>query len=318
MTELELGPLRFGIIGAGRLGCALARSLQARGFEVVHASSSTEAGRARAVQLLDVSVHEDVLAVSELVDCVLLCVPDDALPSVVRQLSHRPSTASPIQLRVVSTSAHGGLAALMPLMEAGHSIGVLHPVASVAELDGNPASIAGAGAAVGAGDDIERTFLHALAHALDLHPFDLDEAAWPLHAAACTLAANGVAAMLAAAEELAAEADVHEGVARSAYGRLAASAVDRAGRTGPIPSLAGPVLRGDAAAIASQVRAVRASSGEVDALFIPVVATVANRAFTSGRIDMPAHRELLEAVLDPSQFDDVEGFRYRADPEGDT
>ena len=172
--------------------------------------------------------------------------------------------------------------------------------------------LTGAGAACGAGDEIGRTFAHALAHALTMHPFDLDETAWPLHAAACTLAANGVAALLAATEQLAAEAEIHDGVARSAYGRIAQSSIDRATRLGPIESLAGPIVRGDAAAVAQQVSAVRASSTEVEALLVPIIATVANRAFTSGRIGMQQHRELLEAVLDPTQFTEG-GFRYRAD-----
>lgn len=315
MAELELGPLRFGIVGAGRLGCTIARALQVAGLEVVHASSATVDGREHAARLLQVPVHDDPLTVTEQVDCVLLCVPDDALVSVVQRLTQRPATASPIRLRVVSTSAHGGLGALAPLAAAGHATGVLHPVASVSDDTADPAAIAGAGAAIGARDPIEHTFLDALSHALGMHPFEVADTAWPLHAAACTLAANGVAALLAATEDLAAEAGVHEGIARSAYGRLAGMAVDRAQRVGPIASLAGPILRGDAAALAGQIRAVRESSTEVDALFIPVVATVANRAFTSGRLDMQAHRELLEAVLDPTQFDES-GFRYRDEGEG--
>jgi predicted short-subunit dehydrogenase-like oxidoreductase (DUF2520 family) len=308
--DLELGPLRFGIIGAGHLGRTLAHALAGNGLDVVHASSASQAGRERAARQLEIPVHEDPLAVTEQVDCVLLCVPDDAVVRVVDHLLQRSADASPIRLRIVSTSAHGGLAALAPLAAAGHTVGVLHPVASVADDTDDPAAILGAGAAIGANDDAERTFLHALAHALGMLPFDVDAHAWPLHAAACTLAANGTGAVLAAVEELAGDAGIHAGIARSAYGRLAGTAVARAQHLGAVDSLAGPILRGDAAALAAQVRAVRDASGEVDALFIPVVATVANRAFTSGRIDMRTHRELLEAVLDPTQFDEG-GFRYR-------
>jgi predicted short-subunit dehydrogenase-like oxidoreductase (DUF2520 family) len=309
MSELELGPLRFGIVGAGRLGCTIGHALQTRGFEVVHASSATPEGREHAARLLQVPVHDDPLAVAELVDCVILCVPDDHLPAVVQHLATRAADAVPMRLRVVSTSAHGGLRVLEPLAAAGHATGVLHPVASIADDTGDPAALVGAGAAIGAADPVEHTFLDALAHALGMHPFDVPDEGWALHAAACMLASNGVGALLAATEDLAAESGIHEGIARSAYGRLAATAVERALRVGPITSLAGPILRGDAAALAAQISAVRESSTEVDALFIPVVATVANRAFTSGRIDMQSHRELLEAVLDPTQFDES-GLRY--------
>lgn len=299
--ELELGPLQFGIVGAGRLGCTIGRALQERGFELAHVTSTTAEGRERATRLLGVPAYDDPLVASQLVDCLVLCVPDDDVPAVVARLATRGEDATPRRLRIVATSAFGGPGALAPLAAAGHEVGVLHPMATVTE-PGDMESLAGAGAAVGTGDDAMRTFLHALAHALELHPFDLADEAWALHAATCTVAANGATAMLAAVEELAAEAGIHPELARAAYGRLALAAVDRAARLGATEALAGPVLRGDAAAIASQVTAVRHSTTHVDALFIPIVASLANRAFTAGRIDMDAHRALLEAVLDPTQF----------------
>lgn len=304
--ELELGPLRFGIVGAGRLGCTIARALQQREFEVVHVTSATAEGRERATKLLGVPAHDDPLAASQLVDCVVLCVPDGHLPSVVARLASRAEDATPRRLRIVGTSSHGGLSTLAPLAAAGHEVGVLHPVATVADTTDIEA-LPGAGAAIGAPDDPMRTFLHALAHALELHPFDLDDDAWALHAATCTVAANGATALVAAVEDLAGEADLHPELARAAYGRLALAAVDRAARLGATDALSGPVLRGDAGAIASQVTAVRSSTSHVDALFIPIVASLANRAFTAGRIDMDAHRAVLEAVLDPTQFHQPEG-----------
>ncbi len=304
--ELELGPLRFGIVGAGRLGLAIGRALQQQGLELVHVAAATAEGRDRATRVLGVPAHEDPVAASQLVDCLLLCVPDDALPAVVQQLRGRPPRSVPIHLRIVSTSARGGIDVLAPLAGPNHDLGVLHPVASVADHDADPDALAGAGAAIGAADEATRTFLHALAHALALRPFDLGTGAgtWALHAACCTLAGNGPAVLLASVDELAAEASLHEGVARGAYGRLAASAVERAVRIGPVESLAGPILRGDAAAVAAQVAAVRVSGSQADALFIPIVATAANQAFTAGRLDMDAHRAVLEAILDPTQFVD--------------
>lgn len=310
MTQLELGPLRFGIIGAGRLGCTIGRALQQRGLELVHVSSASPAGRERATRLLGVPAHDDPVAASLLVDCVLICVPDDAIGSVVQQLAARPATASPIRLRIVGTSAFGGLQLLQPLLEAGHDVGVLHPMASIATVEDDDAALVGAGAAIGANDDAMRTLLHGLAHAIELHAFELAPAAWPLHAAACTFAANGATALVGATEDLAQEAGMHPDIARAAYGRLAIQALDRAVHAGATAALTGPVLRGDATAIAAQVTAVRASTAQTDALFIPIVASIANHAFTSGRIDMATHRELLEAILDPSQFDDG-SYRYR-------
>jgi predicted short-subunit dehydrogenase-like oxidoreductase (DUF2520 family) len=303
VTDLELGPLRFGIVGAGKLGLALGHVLQEREFEVVHVSSRSIAGRERAAQQLSVPAHEDPLQVAEHVDAVLVCVPDDAVASVMARLAQRPADASPMRLRVISTSAAGGIRALDELAAAGHTTCVLHPVATVTGHEGEVGPFAGAGAAIGADDDAARTFAHALAHTLSMLPFDLDAAAWPLHAAACATAANLTTTLLAMTEDLAREAGIHAGVARSVYGRLAASAVDRAIREGAGAQCAGPIMRGDVAALSSQLIAVRMHAPQHQDLFRAGLAEAVQRAFGSGYIDMDTAHRLSAAVADAMQHD---------------
>ncbi|MCW2923334.1 MAG: hypothetical protein JWM98_738 [Thermoleophilia bacterium] len=296
MTELELGPLRFGIIGAGRLGCTIGRALQARGFGVVHASSASPDGRERAAHVLDVPVHEDPVAAASQVDCIVLCVPDDRLDAVVQRLTQRPADASPIQLRVVSTSADGGLRALAPLARLGHLVSVLHPVASVADDAADPAVLVGAGAAVGADDEPGRVFAHALAHALGLHPFDLTEAAWPLHAAARTAAANLVAATFGVAQSLAAEAGVHPDVARAGYGRLAQASIERCIRAGADSAIGGAIVRGDAASLARQLDGVAGALPGATEFMREGLRSAVSRVAMAGRIDVAASHDLEAAI----------------------
>ena len=74
--------LTVGVVGAGRVGPALAASLQLAGHRPVAVSAVSDASRRRAGELLpDVPVLEpaDVLQRSEL---VLLTVPDDAAPGL--------------------------------------------------------------------------------------------------------------------------------------------------------------------------------------------------------------------------------------------
>ena len=303
VTDLELGPLRFGIVGAGRLGLAIGHALHEQGLEVVHVSSRSVEGRERAAHVLGVPAHEDPLQVAEHVDVVLVCVPDDAVTSVMARLAQRAADASPMRLRVVSTSAAGGMRALDPLTAAGHVTCVLHPVATVTGHEGETGPFAGAGAAIGAEDDASRTFAHALAHALLLLPYDLDAAAWPLHAAACATAANLTTTLLAMTEDLAREAGIHEGVARSVYGRLAASAVDLAIREGAGAQCAGPIVRGDVAAVRSQLIAVRTHTPQHQDLFRAGIAEAVQRAFGAGRIDMDTAHRLASALADAMQHD---------------
>lgn len=246
-------------------------------------------------------MYDEVADACERVDCVIVCVPDDALSRVVRELAAHADTLVAAGVRVVSTSSFGGVALLQPLADAGCPVGVLHPMASIV-TGGSPDALFGAGAAIGCRVDAMRTMLHALAHALGMLPFDLDEDGWPLHAAACTLAAIGPIAMLAGAADLATRAGAHPGVASAAYGRLAEQAAHRTIQLDPVAALAGPIVRGDAAAVAAQLRSVREVGSYAEALYIPVLATMSNRALDEGRISEAMHRALLEAVLDPTQF----------------
>lgn len=296
MTNLELGPLRFGIIGAGRMGLALARALTSSGLEVVHASSASPAGRERATRLLGITTHEDPLAATEQVDCVLICVPDDAHASVVQRLTQRADTASPMRLRIITTSAAGGVEALAPLAELGHTVAVLHPVATAADASGNAATFAGAGAAIGADDEAARILTHSLAHALAMHPFDLDAASWPLHAASCAVAANLTTVLLGLTESLAFDAEIHEDVARSSYGRLAAASVERFMRVGADAALSGAIIRGDHAALAAQLTTVRDAEPAYEPLVREAMRIAITRASMAGRLDVATSHALSIAL----------------------
>jgi predicted short-subunit dehydrogenase-like oxidoreductase (DUF2520 family) len=303
VTDLELGPLTFGIVGAGRLGIAIARALQHEGFEVAHVSSRSMEGRERATRLLSVPAHEDPLQVADQVDAVVICVPDDAVASVVSRLAQRPTDASPIRLRIVGTSAAGGISVLDPLVHMGHTVCVVHPVASVTSIEGELPPLAGFGAAIGAGDSAANTFGHAFAHALHLVPFELAPGAWQLHAAACATAASLTTTLLAMTDDLAREADIHPQVAQSVYGKLAASAVDRALRGGASSECAGPIARGDVAAITQQMIAVRTHAPQHQALFRAGLADAVQRAFGAGQIDMDTAHRLSTALADAMQHD---------------
>ena len=294
VNDLELGPLHFGIVGAGRLGLAAGRALQDAGFEVVHVAAASDAGRERATSVLAVPAHEDSIAACLHVDCVLLCVPDDRLGEVVAHLATRPADASPMRLRFVSMSA-AGLAPLAPLAELGHDVCVLHPVASFTSLDGDATPFHGAAAAIGADTDAASTFAHALAHALGLIPFDIAEAAWPAHAAACTAASAFVGSILELTSDLAASAGIQGSAARGAYGALAASAVSNFRATG-VPSSSGAIARGDGAALRTQIRAVRQHASSFEEVFDAGTSAAINSAFTSGRIDIETARALSAAA----------------------
>jgi predicted short-subunit dehydrogenase-like oxidoreductase (DUF2520 family) len=295
MAELELGPLRFGVIGAGRLGTVLARALVAQGFTLVAVSSASEHGRAAATRALQVPAFADPAQVLTEVDAVLLCVPDDALAPTCELLAHTlhadlsnratGTGAEHSALRIVHTSGAVGLAVLDPLHRAGCHVLGLHPLQTITAAS-SPGDLRGAAAAITAHDIAGATFGHALAHALGLHPFDLTDDQRGLYHAAAAIAANFTVTLQAAVQQLAAAAGLPRDVATHGYAALARAALDRAEREGPGAALTGPIVRGDTGTVAAHLRALDEHAPGVAALYRTLAAATVDVAVDAGRLDM--------------------------------
>ncbi len=117
--------LAVGVVGAGRVGPALAAALRLAGHRPVAASGVSDDSRRRAAALLpDVPLVEpaEVLARADL---VLLTVPDDTLPGLVAGLAET-GAVRPGQL-LAHTSGRYGAQVLDPALRAGALPMALHP-----------------------------------------------------------------------------------------------------------------------------------------------------------------------------------------------
>ncbi|HEV7808471.1 MAG TPA: DUF2520 domain-containing protein [Solirubrobacteraceae bacterium] len=211
---------RLAIVGAGRMGTALAAALDASGFDV--------AGPLR---------RRDRLAAH--VDAVLLAVPDDEIAAAAAALPRdRPD------LLAGHCSAATTLAPL-----AAHEGFSLHPLMTVTERG---ASFAGATAAIAGATPRALAAARALAHALGMlpvHVADEDRAAY--HAAA-SVASNFLITLEDLAERLAASA----GVERGPLVALVRASVENWSAAGAAQALTGPVARGDEGTVRRQRAAV--------------------------------------------------------------
>jgi len=227
-------PARCAVVGAGRLGHALAVALRAAGVEV-----EGPLGR---------GADPDA-------DAVLLCVPDGEIAAAAAALT-------PGRARFVG---HCSGATTLDVL-AGHAAFSLHPLMTVPEAGGAP--FAGAGCAVAGASQGALDVAHALATALGMRPVtvaDEDRAAY--HAAA-SIAANFLVTLEGAAERLAATA----GVDRELLVPLARAALENWAATGAERALTGPVARGDEATIARQRAAVEERAPDLLEAFDALVA----------------------------------------------
>src|SRR5262249_36332575 len=122
------------IIGAGRLGTALAIALAGEGYSIGSLVARRRDSARRAAALLDASTR--VLALKELVDrpaeLLLIATPDDQIPLVAAALARLnwETDGTPTALH---TSGALSAEQLAPLARKGWSTGSVHPLVSVSE-----------------------------------------------------------------------------------------------------------------------------------------------------------------------------------------
>ncbi|MCL1871517.1 MAG: DUF2520 domain-containing protein [Promicromonosporaceae bacterium] len=223
----SLADARVAVVGAGRMGRAVAAALRAAGVAV-----DGPLGRG---------------APAEGADVVLLAVPDKAFADAAAHVAKGPYVGH-----------LSGATTLAPLQ--GHRAFSLHPLMTVtaegAAFEGVPAATAGA-------DDDALAVARDLARTLGMVPFDVADAdRVAYHAAAC-IASNYLVTLEALAERLAATA----GVGREALVPLVRATVENWARLGPRDALTGPVARGDEATVAAQRAAVNERAPEAVGLF---------------------------------------------------
>jgi predicted short-subunit dehydrogenase-like oxidoreductase (DUF2520 family) len=229
VRELDL----IAIVGAGRLGTALAAALRAAGHVVLGPLG-------RGADAREASV-------------VLLCVPDGEIPAAGEAVADGPL--------VGHCSGATGLDVLAP-----HEAFSLHPLMTVA--NGAPPTIfAGAGCAVDGSTPRALAVAEALAAALGMRATRVSAEDRAAYHAAASIASNFLVTLEGAAERLAATA----GVDRELLVPLVRAAVENWAADGAEQALTGPIARGDEETVARQRAAVEERTPDLLPLFDALV-----------------------------------------------
>lgn len=221
------------VVGAGRLGNVLARALRDTGFTVHGPLSRTDA--------------------IPQADIVILTVPDAAIPETARQARKAPKarTARTTPLQLAHTSGATDLE---------HVDFSIHPLQTFTGTE-PPEVLHGIGAAVAGRTPDDESTARAIARALGMTPFQVDDRV-SYHAAAA-FASNFVLTVLDTAEQLATQAGIDN--PRALLAPLTRQTVDNWQRDGAAAALTGPIARGDDATVAKH-RAATTDAALFDAL----------------------------------------------------
>lgn len=229
------------VIGAGRLGTALAAALRGAGHRVAEPLGRGERPNA--------------------CEAVLLCVPDTEIPGAAGSVAG----TAPL---IGHTSGATPLSALAPSGAVGFG---LHPLQTFTGREG-PEHFGGGGCAVAGQTPEALEFASTLAHSLGMRPFEIADENRAAYHAAASISSNFLVALEATAEQVAGGAGIGPAEARALLAPLVRSTVDNWATHGPERALTGPVARGDDATVERQRDAVARAAPESLDLFDALVA----------------------------------------------
>lgn len=239
------------VIGAGRVGTALATLLHAAGYAVSAVYSRTPASAAALAQQVGAAAAQSAAAAALAADLILLTVPDDAVGEATAALAG-------LNLRgrgAVHTSGALSASVLDPLRAAGASVGSLHPAYPFAAR-GADTSLVGVTFAVEAADEPLRGWLVDVVAALGGNVLNIPPGGKPVYHAALVLMSNYTVTLYALALRLLTGLGADETACQQALNALLAATTANLSALGAPDALTGPVVRADRGTVAAHLDAL--------------------------------------------------------------
>ena len=248
---------RVFILGAGKVGTALARALRAAGVEVVGLH-----GRAARTEPDTVTAGALPAAIRR-ATVVIVSVRDPQLEDALQQLALAPLAHGAVVLHV---SGSAEPAALSALRQQGHACGTMHPLLPFADPARAAAALPSAWFGVD-GDARARAAAEALAGAIGARTLEIPAGEKVRYHAAAVFASNFPALLMAAGEEMLGAIGVAPESARAALLPLFAAAAENAKAKPAAQALTGPIARGDVETVKKHLAALGATP-ELKAFYV--------------------------------------------------
>jgi predicted short-subunit dehydrogenase-like oxidoreductase (DUF2520 family) len=246
-------PLTINIIGAGRLGTALALALSSRGHLIQAIVARRESHARKAVQLIG-DARARSLPFAQLdqlppASIIFITTPDDVIASVAAQLA---SSLKQDQEKKHTTVLHasGALSSevLSVLRARGFRTGSMHPLVSVSEPRAGAQSLRGAFYCV-EGERAAVALARGIVRDLGGESFSLKARDKALYHAAAVMASGHMVALFDIAAGMLARCGLSERRARAVLMPLVRSTVDNLTRNEPARALTGTFARADTATV---------------------------------------------------------------------
>jgi len=244
---------RVAIIGAGRVGTAMASLLSCRGYAVMRVVDPSEFARDRAAGLSGAEPAADPVDAAACADIILITTPDDEIEATCERIAESGTELTGKKFIHMSGALSTGVLGSARLR--GADILSIHPLQTFADLAGAlealPGSTFGVTCEVGL-EGWARDFVSGL----DGRAQFIEDSDKVLYHAAAVIASNLLAMVEYGAQTITRELGFSDDGFAEAFMPLARATLDNVGRLGPSGALTGPLARGDTGTITEHLRAL--------------------------------------------------------------
>jgi predicted short-subunit dehydrogenase-like oxidoreductase (DUF2520 family) len=252
------------IVGAGRLGTALARALASRGYTIEAVVARSRAHARRAAELVGTrplaltSAQLDQLPLSRI---LFITTPDDAIAGTAAELAatiNNPVGKMKTRVQRIALHASGALSSdvLQNLSEAGFVTGSMHPLVSVSDPVNGALNLGSAFFCI-EGSKAAVSVARELVRALGAESFAIKARDKALYHAAAVMVSGHTTALFDIATEMLARCGLAPRRARAVLLPLLKSTFENLYTTDPARALTGTFARADVVTVQRHLAALR-------------------------------------------------------------
>lgn len=279
------------VIGAGRVGTALATLLHAAGYTVAAVYSRSPASAATLARQVGAAAAQSAAAAALAADLILLTVPDDAVSEATAALVGHDLRGR----GAVHTSGALSAGVLDPLRAAGASVGSLHPAYPFAAR-GADTSLCDVTFAVETTDEALRIWLVDIVAALGGNVLNIPPGGKPVYHAALVLMSNYTVTLYALALRLLTSLGADKNACHQTLNALLAATTANLSALGVPDALTGPVVRADCGTVAAHLDALRQADADAAQVYRLLARLTLPLAAARGVDTEPLQRLLDERV----------------------
>lgn len=283
----------YAIIGAGKVGTAIACMLQNKGYQPVAVASRTANSASKLANTLGIPWFDQPESASLLADIVFITTADGAIREVAERLAEKGG----FKQGQIVLHFSGALSAqiLAPAREQGASVGSLHPLQSFAQLESALQNLPGTYFAI-EGDTVAIEGAEQIARALGGNPVVISSQNKPLYHAAACVASNYLITIYQQAVSMMQVAGFTAQEAQVALLPLVQGTLLNLQQVGLPQALTGPISRGDTATLQCHLETMSIIGEEQQQLYRKLGLATISIALEKGSIS-PEQALQMEKIL---------------------